>query len=185
MRIGLVTSEDIARYYCSFFNISEYLVGQGVIARLDQSRMFVRVFQADQLECILNHLSIAVPNQAANVPYSLDDIHKAIDFIFNGPARYFQPLPDFSFHNAVVSSPLYSPYVPYAVPTALALAPPSVPSAPAIKTEDFRELFECMTQTIITAIGSAWREPSAPRTYGNDTCNGCGQTGHYITDCPT
>ena len=44
VRIGLVTSEDIARYYCSFFNISEYLIEQGVIARSDQSRMFVRVF---------------------------------------------------------------------------------------------------------------------------------------------
>ena len=43
-RIGLMTAEDIARYYRSFFNISEYLVGQGILACSDQSRMFVRVF---------------------------------------------------------------------------------------------------------------------------------------------
>ena len=130
----------------------------------------------------MNCLSIAVPNQAANVPYSLDDIHEAIDFIFNRSACYFQLLPNFTFHNAVSSSPLNSPYAPYAVP---ALVPPSVPNAPAIKTEDFGALFEHMTQMIITATGTTWREPSIQRTYGNDTCNSCGQTGHYITDCPT
>ena len=92
-RIGLVTLEDIARYYRSFFNISEYLVGQGVIAHSGQSQMFIRVFRADQLEHILNHLSIAIPNQPANIPYSLDDIHKAIDFIFDGPTHYFQHFP--------------------------------------------------------------------------------------------
>ena len=140
--------------------------------------MFVRVFQADQLKRILNRLSIAVPNQPANVPYSLDDIREAIDFIFDGPACYFQPLPDFTFHNAVSSSPLHSPYAPYAGPAAPALAPSSAPSATAIKTEDFGALFERMTQTIITVIGSTRKEPSAQRTYGNDTCNGCGQTGH-------
>jgi hypothetical protein len=183
--IGLVTSEDIAQYYRSFFNISEYLVGQGIIVCSDQSRMFIRVFRADQLEWILNRLSIAVPNQAANVPYSLDAIHKAIDFIFDGPACYFQLLPNFSFHNAASSSPLYSPYVLYAAPAAPAPASISVPSAPAIKTEDFGALFKRMTQTIITALGTTHREPSAPCTYGNDTCNGCRQTGHYITDCPT
>ena len=108
-----------------------------------------------------------------------------MDFIFDGPAHYFQPLPDFTFHKAVSSSPLYSPYAPYAVPAAPALVPPSALSAPAIKTEDFGALLECMTQMIITAIGMTCREPSAQRTYGNDTCNGCRQTGHYITDCPT
>ena len=41
-----------------------------------------------------------------------------------------------------------------------------------------------MMQMIITAIGTTCKEPSAQCTYGNDTCNGCGQTGHYITDCP-
>ena len=126
--------------------------------------MFVRVFQADQLEHILNCLSITIPNQAANVLYSLDDICEAIDFIFDGPARYFQPLPNFTFHNAVSSSPLYSPYVPYAAPA----GPPSAPSAPVIKTEDFRALLEHMTQTIITAIGMTRKEPSTQRTYGND-----------------
>ena len=129
----------------------------------------------------MNCLSIAVPNQPANVPYSLDDIREAIDFIFDGPARYFQPLPDFTFHNAVSSSPLHSPYAPYAAP---ALAPSSAPSATAIKTKDFGVLLERMTQTIITAIGSTRKEPSGQRTFGNDTCNGCGQTGHYIPDCP-
>jgi hypothetical protein len=146
--------------------------------------MFVRVFQADQLEHILNHLSITVPNQPANVPYSLDDIREAIDFIFDGPARYFQPLPDFTFHNAVSSSLLHSSYAPYATPAALPLAPSSVPSIPVIKTEDFGALLKRMMQTIITAIGMTRKEPSTPCTYGNNTCNGCGQTGHYITDCP-
>ena len=99
-------------------------------------------------------------------------------------SSHFQPLPDFTFHNAVSSSPLHSLYAPYAAPAAPALVPSSAPSATAIKTEDFRALLERMTQTIITAIGTTRKEPSGQCTYGNDTCNGCGQIGHYIPDCP-
>ena len=70
------------------------------------------------------------------------------------------------------------------MPAAPALAPSLALSATVIKTEDFRALLKRMMQTIITVIGTTCKEPSTQRTYGNDTCNGCGQTGHYITDCP-
>ena len=73
--------------------------------------------------------------------------------------------------------------MPYAAPAAPALVPSSALSATAIKTEDFGALLEHMMQTIIIAIGTTRKEPSGQRTYGNDTCNGCGQTGHYITNC--
>ncbi|KAF8229249.1 hypothetical protein L208DRAFT_1082570, partial [Tricholoma matsutake] len=167
--VGLMTAEDIAHHYQLFFNISEYLVGQGILACSDQSRMFVRVFQPDQLKHILNRLSIAVLNQAANVPYSLDTIHDAIDFIFDGPGRYFQPLSEFSSQGTVSFSP-YAPYPAY---------------SSCCKTEDFNTLFECMTQTIIMALNTSQRDFSNPTQRANDTCNGCSQICHYIPDCET
>ena len=104
------------------------------------------------LGCILNHLLITVPNQAANVPYLLDAIRDTIDFIFDGPGRYFQPLSDFSLQGAALSPPLFSLYVPY--PAHITPAPQLTPSPPVVKTKDFNTLFKCMTQMIITALNT-------------------------------
>ena len=130
----------------------------------------------------MNHLLVAIPNQAENFPYSLDVIHGAIDFIFDGPGRYFHLLSKILLHGTVSSSPLFPPYALY--PAYVVPAPQPTPSPPVVRTEDFNTLFKHMTQMIITALNTPHHDNSnsAPHV-NNNTCNGCGQLGHYIPDC--
>ena len=184
-RLGIVTTDDFARFYRSFFNISEYLRAAGYMSSADQSRSFARVFRREMWKEILMRLAQAVPNQAANTPYAVSDMRDAVEFVLDGPARFYQPIEE---HAQFINASPYSYQSPVMVKAGSHTPPPVPQSAipvapvqtPAIKKEEFSEMLKEVMQAVIVAINA--RAGGSANIPG--CCNFCGEPGHFIPNCP-
>jgi hypothetical protein len=185
-QLGIVSAEDFSRYHQSFFNISEYLVSQNVMSRSDQSHMFMHVFSLEVLDRILNRLSVSILAQLSNTLYVLADIKSAVEFILEGPGRLYRAVGEYHEPMTQMQSPYHLQPLVY---------PPSQPAPPQylvsrppqnqIKMEDFALMMEQMTQNIISALDNRKEMvPAVKTTPPNHNCNGCGELGHYLAECP-
>jgi hypothetical protein len=124
---GIFSAHKLRVYYCTFYNITRFLIINNCISKAKQSRAFIRGFQPNLWSRIAARLDIKFPDHHPDNAYKLSDIHDAANHILAGTATSARPQ---HIH------PNGAALLALNTATTLNPAPPAVP-APQIKTEDF------------------------------------------------
>ncbi|KAG5640683.1 hypothetical protein DXG03_007541 [Asterophora parasitica] len=72
----------LGEFYCTYLNISNFLVSKGVIADLEQHKAFRSIFGLAIWTQIQSQLNIVKPNHAIGTPYTIMEILSATTFYF-------------------------------------------------------------------------------------------------------
>jgi hypothetical protein len=174
LRVGIFDVSDLGMYYCSFYNITQFLCMKNRISEAEQSRAFVRGFQPGLWTRIERRLKLKLPDHYPDDPYNLEEIHEAAKFVLASSSTSH---PTAHQQSAATSS--------QTVPLA------SEPHT-HIKSEDLTMIFERFAATIAMALAA----PKVPGQPQNNTpprqevintlvCIFCGLTGHFISECLT
>ena len=96
-RNGIQSTAELGEYYRQYLLISRYLIAQGSISNIEQSRGFFRGLQPALEVRIRKRLQQKFIDHFPDDPYPLSDIFEAADFILRGaasaPLALPQPLP--------------------------------------------------------------------------------------------
>ncbi|KAJ7444701.1 hypothetical protein FB451DRAFT_1056159 [Mycena latifolia] len=85
-RVGILSKDDLTRFYCEFLRITSYLVAKNRLSESEQSRSFLRAMQPDKLLVAVNQrLQIKKPDNHPEDPYTLADLYEAAQFAMAGP----------------------------------------------------------------------------------------------------
>ncbi|KAJ7925343.1 hypothetical protein B0H13DRAFT_1863187 [Mycena leptocephala] len=157
-RIGIHSKADFSEFYRQFLVISKYLVDKQRLSEGERCRAFRRAIQSQPFwDRVDRRLQIKKPDVHPQDPYSVQDIHDAVDFV----------LADTS-----------------AVPTSAAASPKSEVKQESVLLEVVQELLKFVT-TQSHAPSPANVAPatqySPPRSEG---CTYCSDLSHYINRCP-
>ena len=169
-RLGIHTIDDLAAYYRAFYTITSHLVTKNRLSETEQSRAFVRGFQAELWARVGRRLEIKYPDHHADDAYSLDEVYQAASHILQGTS-----------------------------PTALPQHPTSTPRTEPesqVKNEDISAILGKLALTIQALVnmqvnGGATSTARPPPMHTNNhnnlsgqACNFCGQLGHFMSTCP-
>jgi hypothetical protein len=174
LRVGILDASDLGIYYCSFYNITQYLHAKNRISEAEQSRAFVRGFQSSLWIRIARRLELKFPDHYPDDPYNLEDIHSAAKFVLAGSTTR-------------TTSQAQSSSIGTSNPTSV-----TGPS-PYIKTEDLSAILDRFAATIATALSASkplppQRNSPAPHQDSQPSglvCIFCGLPDHFISECLT
>ena len=163
--IGIQSAAELGEYYRQYLLITRYLIAQGSISDIEQSRGFFRGLQLMLEVRIRERLQLKFINHFPDDPYPLSDIFEAADFILRSSVS---PL----------ASPRSQPH-PLAIP---AISDPSPANSDEITVKIdalIAGLTERLQRSLEDKIASAVAEMSAP----NSLCCFCGGAGHFVCSC--
>jgi hypothetical protein len=133
--LGILNTTDLGVYYHSFYAITQFLKTQGRLSNHEQSRAFLRGFQADLRQRVAQRLELKHPDHYPDDHYDLTVIHAAAKFVLHGttPTMFQSRLP----------------------PASSSTSPPTTVASPSVvKTEDFGSFLNKFAQTLIKALAS-------------------------------
>jgi hypothetical protein len=141
LRIGIYDANELGAYYRAFFAITQFLRTKNRLSEAEQSRAFIRGFQADLWNKIARRLELKFPDHFPDDPYSLENIHATAQFVLRGTAPKAFNLRDSGVTNQ---------------PSTIQMTSPTT-----IKTEDLGLLLDKIASTLIKALVPA-QQPSQP-----------------------
>ena len=173
LRLGIHDTAGLGIYYRAFYTITSFLRDKNRISEAEQSRAFVRGFQADLWTHISRRLELKFPDQYPDEPYLLKEINEAAKFVLHGTSPTQLNLRDSSWTTS------------------------STVSQSGIKSEDLTSFLDKFATTLIRALapvtGHSSSSSSHDHTHTPDPsgssdkykCKFCSEKGHYNIDCPT
>src|SRR5271156_3631969 len=89
---------DLSDYHLTFMAITSWLIDKQQLGDLEQQRAYIRAFQSTLLIVINNRLQLKDPDHHLNVPYKVQEVYDAAQFILQGTtligyAASPQPIP--------------------------------------------------------------------------------------------
>ena len=207
-RDGIATTQALGEYYRDFRNITNYLIVQRRISEMEQRRMFVAGFPQDLLNRIAYKLQSTYPNVDPEDGFAMDEVYRAALAILRG-SSFFRV--DSTAPSVRFESPL-PPVAPYMSPAAHVTPAPA--ASTNVKQEDLVSILGRVVQAFNNHVSSAppatsqpptmnryipatttvpinatgsMAPPAVPRRGLSETehCNFCGETGHFMANCPT
>ena len=83
-RIGIANINDLSYYPLHFIAITTWLMKKNQLQDLEQQQAYLRGFQPALLTSIMQWLQLKNPNHHPNVPYNIQEVYKAAQFILQG-----------------------------------------------------------------------------------------------------
>jgi hypothetical protein len=169
-RVGINSTKDLSDYHLQFIAITTWLISKGQLGDLEQQRAYIRAFPSSLLTATMNRLQLKNHDHHPNVPYKVEDVYEAAQFVLQGYSSFTQNL----IASAGPQSPMQSQQT----------TDPKSPqtTSPPVKAEDLSSLIAGFTKSIIDAIHSTQPRQSYRSQDGKIECNYCGEE-HYIRDC--
>ena len=166
-RNGIADSNQLGTYYHSFLNILHFLISKGCLSENEQSRVYLWGFSMEFYNSIMHRLQVKFPDNLANHPFSLDQIHEAAEFVLKSASGTY------------LSSSIFP------VPAAITLQPCPASQESLVMSfmtkEDLTMALGQFTQTLMQAL---WPDPLSNRPRSkHKNCNFCGSLEHWIHDC--
>ncbi len=205
---GIASTTELGEYYRDFRTMSAYLIAREKISEMEARREFVAGFPRDLLVRVAHKLQVTYPERDPDDGYPIGEVYRAAVFILRGSSFFPQDM--YSAETSLMT-PMPPAHAPAPSNARSSTTPVTTTETTPIKQED--RLFAALdrfAQTIasVTASVNGGRPPalaqtSAPQTSQsvpgaganmmprraflgeNDRCNFCGETGHYIANCPT
>jgi len=84
LHMGIMNSEEYAKCYCKFFNITQFLIRKLWLSESEQSHLFQWDFQPSLLARIEQQLKVKIPNHYPGNPYKFEDIKEAATHVLRG-----------------------------------------------------------------------------------------------------
>jgi hypothetical protein len=85
-RVGIISTNNIADYYCQFLLISRYLISKNRLSSIDQSRNFMCSFRPELAQRVMQRLELRLPTHLPEDLYTISEVYNAVNFIIGGPA---------------------------------------------------------------------------------------------------
>jgi hypothetical protein len=202
VRVGIISTNNIADYYRQFLLISRYLISKNRLSSIDQSQNFMCGFCPKLAQRVMQRLELCLLTCLPEDPYTISEVYKATNFIISGPtgsafttavqsqpAGQYQPSPywappllTYRTMQAYTAPP--PPRNPYTLPAVQRSSDPTT-----IKIEVLMAAVASLGEMLKTAIKTQ-QSSGKPRNTGlrpagvtGTTCNFCGSTSHFIREC--
>jgi hypothetical protein len=159
LRLGIQSAEDLSTYYRQFYVMTKYLVDLERMARHEQSRAFLTGFQPELANRVHQRLQLKNPDQHIDVPYALEQILEAAQYVIQGASLYAATTLPTTNPVASTQSPFSSIPVSTTSPHGSAPFPPDQP-----KQEDFYAFLNKFTQTIADTVATSMNAGRGPRS---------------------
>jgi hypothetical protein len=162
-RLGIVSNADLTHFHLRFNTITNWLIDKKYLSQMEQQRAYIRAFTQPLLPGIMNRLQLKFPDRHPSLPYEIEDVHKAAQFVLQSAAA-----------------------IGYQAPNTMNTAPAEDIKDIGIKKEDFSALLSEFGKTIIEALNINSRPRPGPSTGPRNSmeCAMCGGP-HFIRDCMT
>jgi hypothetical protein len=168
-RLGINSNRELADYHLQFLTITSWLIKKEHLGHLEQQRAYIRVFQPDLLNSIMNRLQLTDHEHHPSIPYTVEKVYNAARFILQG----------------TTSVGFYTPTPPRTLAT-LPTPPAMVALSPDVymKTENLGPILAEFSKNIIEAFNQSNRTRQHNHGGNGSTlkCNMCGGV-HFIKDC--
>ncbi|KAK1215582.1 hypothetical protein PQX77_021793, partial [Marasmius sp. AFHP31] len=89
---GIDSSKALAAYHRDFAPIASSLISQGVLSLVQASQHYTSVFPDSVANRVDIRLQVQFPNKQKGVPYSLDEIKTAVDFLISDASTTVAPV---------------------------------------------------------------------------------------------
>ena len=83
-RIGIANINNLSYYHLHFVVITTWLMKKNQLRDLEQQQAYLRGFQPTLLASIMQWLQLKNPNHHPNVPYNIQEVYEAAQFILQG-----------------------------------------------------------------------------------------------------
>jgi hypothetical protein len=175
LQLGIYDATQLGSYYRTFFSITQFLLTKNRLSTAKQSRAFVRGFQPELWSRIARRLELKFPDHFPDDPYTLPQIHEAVQFVLHGTVPATFNLRSVTATTTTASS--------------------SGHATSSVKPEDFSSILDKFATTLIKAISSSQPSTLQPprnnnqgpmnpsRDYPANVCIFCGLSDYYINSC--
>ena len=162
-RVGILSLADLGKYHREFIAITTFLIMKSCISTTEQSCTFTCGFPPELWGQVCHCLQLKFPDHFPDNPYTLDEIHDAVQFVLHSTMSFSLALDD-----------------PHTSATIMA---PQANDKPAMKSEELSALIDMMKQAITKirnqGAQAAKPKPSGPHDY---KCHFCGGD-HFKSEC--
>ena len=160
-RNGIQSTAELGEYYRQYLLITRYLIAQGSISDIEQSRGFFQGLQPTLEGRVCERLQQRFIDHFPDDPYPLSDIFEAADFILRSSA-------------SLLASPRSQPH-PLPIP---AISDPSPTQSDPIDT-----IIAALTEKVAQIIQDKLTPASASISAPDSLCRFCGGAGHFVRTC--
>ncbi len=176
-RIGIRSLQELSEFHLKYNAVSTYLINNDLLSKGEQSQSYLRVFDPTLFAAIQMRLQIQHKDHHPSMPYKIDDIYKAAEWVLQG----------------VTTPVVLSPVLPSGSNPSITAGPPTSHTQEVgfIKTEQLGSILTEFSKTIVEAIQRAsqnrGKSPQTAEEIGavlkHLNCNFCGSLEHFIKNC--
>jgi len=141
-RLGIRSLQELSEFHLKYNAVSTYLINSDLLSRREQSQSYFRVFDTTLHASILMRLQIQHKDHHPSMPYKINDIFKAAEWVLQGVTASSM---------VTVNSPgLTSSITPES-------NPPHSHDTGFVKTEQLGLILTEFSKSIVDAIHMAWQ----------------------------
>ena len=205
--LGIASTIELGEYYREFQTITAYLIERRKMSEMEARREFVTGFPRELLVRVAHRLQVTFPEADPDDGYPISEVYRAALFCLRGSSFFPQDM--YSIETSSTAKPLASSPAP-SVPRAS--SSPVIAETTSVQPEDrLYAALDRFAQTIANSVSASVhgsQPPAVAQTLSlqvpqsapspspsllptrafigeNDRCNFCGESGHFIANCPT
>ena len=175
-RLGIRSLQDLSEFHLKYNAVSIYLINSDLLSKREQSQSYFRVFNPTLHASILMRLQIQHKDHHPSMPYKINDIFKAAEWVLQGVTA--------------------SSMVTVNSPGSTSLITPESNLSHShdtgfVKTEQLGSILTEFSKSIVDAIHMASQHRGKPPQSAEEggsipkhlNCNFCGSLDHFIKNC--